>query len=68
MCCPDPFRGRYTAVLAADLSCQALQLSPVIFPGSAVAFNECLGGVYESYDNICIKVVGTVRVVSEMHG
>jgi len=44
--------GEQTGVLSADVVRQALQLLPVIIPGHAVAFNECLDAGSERYDAI----------------
>jgi len=58
----------YTAVIAADVTRQALQLCRIIFQGRPFAFNERLDGGYERYDAIRIEVLCTRRFGSDVYG
>jgi len=65
---PIHAEGKQTAVLAADVTSQALQLSPVTTPGRAVTFYEGHDVRHERYDAVRIKVVSIRRFGSEEHG
>ena len=65
---PVHVQGEQTAVLAADLTCQALQLSFVKISGRAVPPENVHDFGHERYDAVGIKLVGLRRFGSEMHG
>jgi len=65
---PNPFGGEWKAILAADDTRQALQLSSVIVLVREVAFNERLNGGYEGYDAIRNEVVSARSFESIVHG
>ena len=56
---PIHVEGKQTAVLAADVTNQALQLSLVIVPGRSVTFHEDQNVGHERFDAVGIKVVCT---------
>ena len=55
---PTHVEGKQTAVLAADVTSQALQLSSVMIPGRVDSFYEGQDIGHERYDAVRIKIVG----------
>ena len=58
---PIHVEGEQTAVIAADVATEDLQLSFILVPGRAVTTYECLDVGQERYDAVRIKVVGIRR-------
>ena len=60
-CCGTPIHveGEQTAVLASDITSEALQLSLVKIPGRTVTFYEGRDVGHERFDAVGIKVVCT---------
>jgi len=65
---PVHVQGEQTAVLAADVNCQALQLSFVTIPGRSVPLDKVHDIGHEWYDAVGIKIVSIRRFGSEVHG
>ena len=64
---PVHVQGEQTSVLAADVTCQALQLSFVTIPGRAIPLDKVHDVGHERYDAVEIKIVGIRRSGSEVH-
>jgi len=64
---PIHVEDEQTAVLAADVARHALQLSPIMVPGRAVASYESPDVGHERYDAIRIEVVCTQRFGPEVY-
>ena len=67
MCSPIHVEFEQTAVLAADVTSQVLQLSLVAVPSRPSMFNEGQDVGHERYDAVRIKVVGTRRFGAEVY-
>ena len=65
---PIHVEGEQTAVLATDLTSQALQGLLVTVPGRAVTCYEGQDVGHERYDAVRIKVVGIRRFGAEVYG
>ena len=61
-------KGEQTAVLATDITSQALHSSFVRVPGRAVSFYEGQNFGHERYDSLGIKVVCIRRFRVEVYG
>jgi len=64
---PIHVQGEQTAVLATDVTSQAMQLSPVTVPGRAFPLYKVHDVGHEWYDAVGIKIVGIRRFGSEVH-
>jgi len=63
---PIHVEGEQTALLAADVACQALQLFPFILPGRVVTSYESQDVGHKLYDAVRIKVECTRRLRAEL--
>ena len=65
---PIHVEGEQTAVLATDVTSQALQGSLVVVPDRAVTCYEGQDVGHERYDAVRIKILGTRTFGAEVHG